>query len=83
MDVMVSSCTPTPETLLKLHIRAYARGDPKILAVSQPSAPGQSCIPGTKREAEIVHSIFPHATNILNRSQGIIKVVLEGMKRSS
>jgi CHAT domain-containing protein len=82
MDVAVSSYTPTLEALLKPPMHAGGLGipDPNILIVSQPETPGQPPIPGTEREAAIIQSIFPQNTKLLNRIEGTVAAVLEGMK---
>jgi CHAT domain-containing protein len=57
--------------------------DPNILIVSQPETPGQRRIPGTEREAAAIQSIFPKTTKLLNRHEGTVSAVLEGMKTYS
>jgi CHAT domain-containing protein len=84
MDVAVSSYTPTLEALLRPSPCANpSGGDPHVLIVSQPDTPGQPPIPGTEREAAIVRSLFPQSTKILNRTEGIVASVLDGMKTHS
>jgi CHAT domain-containing protein len=84
MDFAVSSYAPTLEALLKPSICVVAGGgDPNVLIVSQPETPGQSSIPGTEREAAVIQSIFPQTTKLLNRHEGTINAVLEGMKTHS
>jgi CHAT domain-containing protein len=84
MDVAVSSYTPTLEALLQSSSRADpSDGDPRVLIVSQPDTPGQPRIPGAEREALLVQSIFPQSTKILNRAEGTVTAVLEGMKTHS
>jgi CHAT domain-containing protein len=84
MDVAVSSYTPTLEALLRLSIPATPSGeDPNLLIVSQPETPGQPSIPGTEREAAVIQSMFPKTTKLLNRHEGTISAVLEGMKTHS
>jgi CHAT domain-containing protein len=81
MDIAVSSYTPTLESLLKPSMCAVpGGGDPNVLVVSQPETPGQKSIPGTELEAAIIQSIFPQTTKVLNRDEGTIGAVLEGMK---
>jgi CHAT domain-containing protein len=84
MDLAVSSYTPTLEALLKPSMCATpGSGDPNVLIVSQPETPGQPSIPGTEREAAVIHSIFPQTTKLLNRHEGTVTAVLEGMKTHS
>jgi CHAT domain-containing protein len=84
MDFAVSSYTPTLEALLKPSISAVpGGGDPNVLVVSQPETPGQSSIPGTELEAAVIQSIFPQTTKVLNRDEGTISAVLEGMETHS
>jgi CHAT domain-containing protein len=84
MDFVVSSYTPTLEALLKSSICAVpSGGDPNVLIVSQPETPGQSSIPGTEQEAAVIQSIFPQTTKLLNRQEGTVAAVLEGMKTHS
>jgi CHAT domain-containing protein len=81
MDFAVSSYTPTLEALLKPSMCTVPDGgDPKVLIVSQPETPGQSSIPGTELEAAVIQSIFPQTTRLLNRDEGTVGAVLEGMK---
>jgi CHAT domain-containing protein len=84
MDLAVSSYTPTLEALSKPAMCPVpGGGDPNILIVSQPETPGQSSIPGTEREAAVIHSIFPQTAKILNRREGTVTAVLNGMKTHS
>jgi CHAT domain-containing protein len=84
MDFAVSSYTPTLEALLKPSMCAVpGGGDPNILIVSQPETPGQQRIPGTEREATVIQSIFPQTTKLLNRQEGTVSAVLDGMKTHS
>jgi CHAT domain-containing protein len=84
MDFVVSSYTPTLEALLKHSVSVVpGGGDPSILIVSQPETPGQSSIPGTELEAAMIQSIFPQTTKVLNRHEGTVGAVMEGMKTHS
>jgi CHAT domain-containing protein len=84
MDFAVSSYAPTLEALLKPSMCAVpGSGDPNVLIVSQPETPGQPSIPGTEREAAVIQSIFPQTTKLLNRHEGTVAAVLEGMKAHS
>jgi CHAT domain-containing protein len=84
MDFAVSSYAPTLEALLKPSMcAAPGGGDPNVLIVSQPDTPGQSSIPGTELEAAMIQSIFPQTTKLLNRCEGTVAAVLEGMKTHS
>jgi CHAT domain-containing protein len=70
--------------LLKPSMCAALGGkDPNVLIVSQPETPGQRRIPGTEREAAVIQSIFPDTSKLLNRHEGTVAAVLEGMKTHS
>lgn len=86
MDFVVSSYTPTLQQLLK----PGARGNqhhwvnagnlyPKILIVSQPNTPGMAAIPNTQREAEVIQSVFPLSSKVLDGDEASVNAVLEGM----
>lgn len=86
MDFVVSSYTPTLQQLLKPGARGnqhqyVSAGNPypKILIVSQPNTPGMAAIPNTQREAEVIQSVFPLSSKVLDGDKAFVNVVLEGM----
>lgn len=52
----------------------------QTLVISQTETSGQSRIPDTEREAAIIQPIFPWTAKLLNRTEGTVAAVLEGMK---
>jgi CHAT domain-containing protein len=84
MNFAVSSYAPSLEALLKPSICVVPGGeDPNVLIVSQPETPGQRQIPGAEREATVIQSIFPQTAKLLDRHEGTVAAVLEGMKTHS
>ncbi|KAI0088764.1 CHAT domain-containing protein [Irpex rosettiformis] len=84
MDFAVSSYTPTLEALLKPRTLSKSRtttraSNPRILIISQPNTPGKASIPNTKKEAELVQSLFPRSAKILDGEKAVVETVLKNM----
>ncbi|KAI0083860.1 hypothetical protein BDY19DRAFT_1060770, partial [Irpex rosettiformis] len=86
MDVAVSSYTPTLEVLLRPRTRKSDHNDlatrnyPELLVVTQPNAPGYNEIPRTVDEAKEIRRAMPTPVNVVDRQNGTVEAVLEGMR---
>lgn len=79
MDYAVSSYTPSLTSLLTPSATPAPRNIPNILVVSQSHTPGQTPLPGTLREAELVRTHFPHGTTLAH-AEATITDVLSAME---
>lgn len=88
-DCMVSSYTPSLTILAEAYQRASENTSlldpPRILAVSQPSTPSHSSLPGTYAEIVRMHTVIGDSATIswLNGGEATVEAVLEKMKTHS
>lgn len=86
-DSTVSSYTPSLTMLIEAHRQSLSKASsgaslPRILAISQPNTPGQSRLPGTRKEVtEIMTSIADRASvTWLNDEEATVSATVEAMK---
>ena len=78
-DIVISSYTPSVTTLLNLRKRQPS-SEFKLLAVAQPSTPGQPRLPNTTLEvAEIQKHIGSHSMMELEGADATVEQVIEGL----
>ena len=78
-DIVISSYTPSVTALLKRH-REQPSNEFKLLAVAQPSAPGQPDLPNTTLEvAEIRKHLGTHSVMELQGADATVERVIMGL----
>ena len=87
-DYVVSSYTPTLTALLSSqHLPARRRGEPRILAVSQPEAQMQQFLPGTALEIKAIQALQSQTPGLrvtaLTGEEATVEAVLQSMKDSN
>ncbi|KAI0028661.1 CHAT domain-containing protein [Vararia minispora EC-137] len=81
-DLVVSSYTPSLSVLLAAHLKPRdpsSATEVRILAVSQPKTPGQSPLPCTVAEANVVVRHFPECTTHLSDKEATVDTVFDAM----
>ncbi|KAF8184340.1 CHAT domain-containing protein [Mycena galopus ATCC 62051] len=82
-DFFISSYTPSLTALIEgFRARNQSQRKLQILAVAQPSATGQSYIPGTLKEIDSIHRLATIPILHLNQDMATVESVQEGMQKS-
>ncbi|KAI0319918.1 TPR-like protein [Amylostereum chailletii] len=78
-DFVVSSYTPTLSALLEARRHGRGQSTPSILAVSQPTTPGQSALPGTIAEIAAIKKSVGNLGLYLDKEEATKDSVLKAM----
>jgi CHAT domain-containing protein len=84
-DFLISSYTPSLSTLIQgYHTQSESKVALQLLAVTQPSAEGQSYIPGTEQEIQCIKQHVKGKVPVLwlHKDMATIETVQQGMKDS-